>query len=415
MLFVILKPITEDVEVKKDKESFNEFIIFILLLMYTFSILIMILYGLLRDLYSDTFTIEKFYYHYIGPGAIMQVIISFIFVIILMYYVQKNFSKPLHDLHDIVLEYNLVKINKNRSDYIYYILNKLKTLSNSRYEVKSLTSSYKTMIENIEAYIIDLKKATIEKERITTELDIASKIQKSTIPNVFPPFKDRLNDFDIYASFNPAKNVGGDFYDYFLIDDDHLVVVIGDVSGKGVPAALFMMIAKSLINYQSHLNLSPSEIFYQLNNQLLENNAESMFVTVWLGIVEISSGKLTYANAGHNQPYLFNKSNNQYNILESKANFVLGGMENVKYKQYETQISEGDRLYLYTDGIIESINQNDEEFSNNRLKSCLNDNIHYNIKDLIFKISDEVHDFAKGMEQFDDETMLILEYKKKNL
>jgi serine phosphatase RsbU (regulator of sigma subunit) len=176
-----------------------------------------------------------------------------------------------------------------------------------------------------------------------------------------------------------------------------------------------MMIAKSLIHYLIHSGLSPSEAFYQLNNRLLEDNDKEMFVTVWLGILEISSGKLTYVNAGHNLPYLFSKSNNEYHVLKAKPNLVLGGMDNIKYIQHEIKIMEGDRLYLYTDGITESINQNMEEFSNERLLNVLNNKNHYNIKDLILEISNEVHSFSKNMEQFDDETMLLLEYMKKNI
>jgi sigma-B regulation protein RsbU (phosphoserine phosphatase) len=415
MLLVVLKPITKDVEVKKVNKSFNEFIIFAILSIYSSFMLIFILHGIISE-YVYGYSLDEFIDNYMDFETTIQYIIFLIFTIIIVRYIQKNFSEPLHSIYKIMKDYDLDKTdneeNKKDEDIKYKsILNKLKNLSNSKYEIGLLAGSFKQMIENIELYLTNLERVTVEKEKITTELNIASKIQKQTIPYHFPPFPDRLNEFDIYASFNPAKNVGGDFYDYFLIDDDRLVVVIGDVSGKGVPAALFMMMAKALINRHAHLNLSLSEVFYQLNNQLLENNVEEMFATVWLGILEISTGKLTYVNAGHNLPYLFTKSTNQYDILESKPNFVLGGMENVKYTQYEVKINEGDRLYLYTDGITEGINQHEEEFSNDRLVNTLNNNNQHTIKDLILKINDEVRDFTKGTEQFDDETMFILEYR----
>jgi sigma-B regulation protein RsbU (phosphoserine phosphatase) len=414
MLLVVFKPITKDVVAKKVNNSFNEFIVFIFMLIYSLSWFS----NILLDLYDNNFfKIESF----VGVGDLTQLFISFIFLIIILYYMQNNFSKHLRFLYKITRDYDLIKISNNvdnendDSKNIEDILHNLKNLSNSKYELGQLADSLKDMIEDIELYITNLKKVTTEKEKIIVELDMAYKIQSSVIPNIFPPFPDRLNDFDIYASFNPARNVGGDFYDYFLIDDDHLVLVIGDVSGKGVPAALFMMIVKSLINYLINSGLSPSEAFYQLNNQLLENNNEEMFVTVWLGILEISSGKLTYVNAGHNLPYLFNKSTNQYDVLAAKPNFILGGMDNIKYTQHEIKIKEGDRLYLFTDGITETINQNEEEFSNDRLLNLLNNKSNYSIKDLILEISNEIHNFSENMEQFDDETMLLLEYMRGNI
>jgi sigma-B regulation protein RsbU (phosphoserine phosphatase) len=186
------------------------------------------------------------------------------------------------------------------------------------------------------------------------------------------------------------------------------------VSGKGVPAALFMMMVKTLIKDQLELGLNPSEAFIKINNKLNDGNSEDMFVTVWLGLLNINSGEMTYVNAGHPPPFLFNKSTNQYKTLESNPNFVLGGMENMDYKSSEIKINTGDRLYLFTDGITESINQNEEEFSDKRLANILNENHTLKIKELIFKISNELHNFSKDVEQFDDETMLILEYKKKN-
>jgi serine phosphatase RsbU (regulator of sigma subunit) len=421
MLFVVFKPITKDVNVKKVDNSFNEFIVFIFMLIYTIFWMSDILLDFIEDKYNGSFVnMDKFILQNLGFESVMNIIIVLILFIVALYYIQNNFSDSLHSLYKITKDYATIKFSNisnenNDSKDIEDILYDLKSLSNGKFEIGQLADSLKMMIEDNELYITNLKKTTIEKEKMVADLDLGFKIQSSVIPNIFPPFPDRLNDFDIYASFNPARNVGGDFYDYFLIDDDHLALVMGDVSCKGVPAALFMMIVKSLIHYLIHSGLSPSEAFYQLNNRLLEDNDKEMFVTVWLGILEISSGKLTYVNSGHNLPYLFSKSNNEYHVLKAKPNFVLGGMDNIKYIQHEIKIMEGDRLYLYTDGITESINQNMEEFSNERLLNVLNNKNHYSIKDLILEISNEVHSFSKNMEQFDDETMLLLEYMKKNI
>jgi sigma-B regulation protein RsbU (phosphoserine phosphatase) len=420
MLFVIFKPITKDIIVQKANNSFNELIVFIFIFICTVYFMTNILRIIINGAVYRSFNSKKELIESImGFDATMKFTILFISLIIILNYIQNNFSKHLHSLYKITKDYDLIKINNmddenNDSKNIEDILYDLKNLSNSKYEVGQLADSLKDMIEDIELYITNLKKVTTEKEKMVAELDMAHKIQNSLIPNIFPPFPDRLNDFDIYASFNPARNVGGDFYDYFLIDDDHLVIVIGDVSGKGVPAALFMMIAKSLISYLINSGLSPSEAFYQLNNQLFKNSSEGMFVTAWLGILEINSGKLTYVNAGHNLPYLFSKSTNQYNVLKAEPNFVLGGMDNIKFIQHETILTEGDRLYLYTDGITETINQNDEEFSDENLLNLLNDKSNYSIKDLILEISNEIHKFSENMKQFDDETMLLLEYRRKN-
>jgi serine phosphatase RsbU (regulator of sigma subunit) len=411
MLFVIFKPITKDVEFKKINYSFNDFMFFILSLICLIFWMGLIFWNV--TCWSGLIVSIKIN---IGMWEGMELIIIIFFILFLLYYIQNRFSKPLHSLYKITKDYALIKTNNmGENEDIENILYNLKNLSNTKYEVGELADSLRNMIESNELYTANLEKITSENERIVSELNMAYEIQTSIIPNTFPPFPDRLDDFDIYASFNPARNVGGDFYDYFLIDDDHLVIIISDISGKGVPAALFMMTVQSLSDLLIHSGLSPSEIFYQLNNQLLENNNEEMIVAAWLGILEISSGKLTYVNAGHNLPYLFSKSTNKYAILKTIPNFVLGGINNIKYIQHEIKLMEGDRLYICTYGITKSINQDLKEFSNEKLLNILNNKSHYNIKDLILEISNEIHNINGNMEQFDDETMLLLEYRRKNM
>jgi sigma-B regulation protein RsbU (phosphoserine phosphatase) len=266
------------------------------------------------------------------------------------------------------------------------------------------------MILDLQIYVKNLEKVTSEKERINTELNVAKKIQADMLPNKFPAFPER-KEFDVYATNTPAKEVGGDFYDFFLIDENHLAIVIADVSGKGVPAALFMVIAKTLIKNHAQLGKSPAEVFTTVNNQLYEGNDESMFVTAWMGILEIDTGRFTYVNAGHNPP-LLKHTGKDYDWLKSKPGFVLAGMENIKYHQNEITLKLGDRVYLYTDGVTEAINSENKLFGDSRLLKIINNKKNPNLTELLSYVNEKIDNFVKDKEQFDDITMLIMEYKK---
>ena len=236
------------------------------------------------------------------------------------------------------------------------------------------------------------------------ELNVASKIQKDMLPCIFPAFPER-KEFDIHAIMDPAKEVGGDFYDFFLIDDDHLAIVIADVSGKGVPAALFMVISKTLIKNYAQIGLSLSDVFTMANNQLCENNEEGLFVTAWMGVLEISTGKFSYVNAGHNPP-LLKRNNGDFEYLKCKPGFVLAGIEDFKYKQDEMHLDKGDTVFLYTDGVTEANNNKNDLYSEERLLNKLNDNKNEPISNIISKIRQDVDLFAGEIPQFDDITML---------
>ena len=238
------------------------------------------------------------------------------------------------------------------------------------------------------------------------ELNVASHIQKNMLPCIFPPYPER-EEFDIYATMMPAKEVGGDFYDFFLIDPDHLAIVIADVSGKGVPAALFMVIAKTLIKNNTAGMTEPKGIFEKTNDQLCENNEEGMFVTAFMGILEISTGVFSFVNAGHNPPLLKRKGQ-QYDWLSVKPGFILAGMEGMKYQQESITLSEGDELYLYTDGVTEAMNLEEELFTDQRLKEALNRHRKLDLKDLLASMKQEIDQFANGAKQADDITMLAL-------
>ena len=253
------------------------------------------------------------------------------------------------------------------------------------------------------------KKLTETSARIGAELALAEKIQADMLPNLFPAFPDR-SEFDLYASMNPAKEVGGDFYDFFMIDDDHLGLVIADVSGKGIPAAMFMMFSKNIIANNTMLGKSPAKALMDANEAICANNSEEMFVTVWLGVLEISTGKLIAANAGHEYPALMTP-NGEFELYKDKHGLVVGGMEGVKYREYEILLEPGAKLFVYTDGVPEATNSSEELFGTERMVKALNVMRDSKPKQLLEGIRCAVDEFVKDAEQFDDLTMLCLEYK----
>ncbi|MDF2521180.1 MAG: rsbU, partial [Clostridia bacterium] len=274
-------------------------------------------------------------------------------------------------------------------------------------EIESLAEAIKTMEREINDYIENLTAVTAEKERIGAELDVAKHIQASMLPCIFPAFPERP-ELDIYATMTPAKEVGGDFYDFFLVDDDRLAMVMADVSGKGVPAALFMVIAKTLIKNVTQTGLSPRDVLEKVNNQLCVGNEAEMFVTVWLGILEISTGRLTCANAGHEYPVI-KRADGDYELIKDKHGFVLAGMEGSHYKEYELHLNAGDRLFLYTDGVAEATDAHNKLYGTDRMLNALNDNKNMNCDKLLGRMKEDIDAFVGEAPQFDDITMLSLE------
>ncbi len=257
---------------------------------------------------------------------------------------------------------------------------------------------------NEEANIIE------KSSRIESELSLATDIQANMLPNIFPAFPEH-DEFDVYATMNPAKEVGGDFYDYFMIDDTHVAMVIADVSGKGVPAALFMVTAKTLIKDHTQLGLAPAEVFTRVNRILCEGNEAGLFVTGWMGIADLNTGKLTYVNAGHNPP-LLRRDNGTFEYLKSRAGFVLAGMDTIKYKQAELMLKPGDRLFLYTDGVTEATSVDKELYGEDRLRDYLNAHPDTPNREELYGIRADIDEFVGEAEQFDDITMLIFDLKK---
>ena len=279
-------------------------------------------------------------------------------------------------------------------------------------EIGMLASAIDQMEERTCEYMYDLTRITAEREKLHTELTLASRIQANMLPNEFPAFPDRT-EFDIYATMEPAKDVGGDFYDFFLVDDDHLCMIIADVSDKGVPAALFMMSSKIIVENYSKMKLSPSEILEHANNDICSNNKDDMFITVWLGILEISTGRITAANAGHEYPVI-RHANGDFELLKDKHGFVLGAIEDLTFEEYEIALEPGARVFVYTDGVPEAINNEAKSFGPENMVNALNKYKDEDLETLLRKMRETVDEFSEDAEQFDDITMLCLEIRETN-
>ena len=278
-------------------------------------------------------------------------------------------------------------------------------------EIKLLAMHVDKMEYAILNYTENLKNLRSEQDRIEGELNVASSIQKGMMPNVFPAFPER-DEFDLYATMDPAREVGGDFYDFFFVDDDHLAIVMSDVSGKGVPAALFMMVSKLALKHRAMQGGTPGEILADVNQQLCDGNRQNMFVTTWLGILDIDTGELVTANAGHEYPAIC-RENGSFELFKDRHGFVLGGMSGSRYKEETILLQPGDSLFVYTDGVAEASNAKDELFGMDRMLEALNESPHASPDELVQNLMDAIGDFSGNREQFDDITMLAFQYKGK--
>ncbi len=291
--------------------------------------------------------------------------------------------------------------------FIHFFLPKMLVFNIAAFACAQISQSGKSLFQ---------KQAEITKngERIETELNIASAIQKSMLPSSSNPFPNH-EEIDISAMMIPAKKIGGDFYDMFFIDEHHLAICIADVSGKGIPASLFMMISKILIKNIAIIEKDVYRTFERVNNILCDGNETNIFVTSFLGILDLTNGNMEFVNAGHNPPLFYSKKRNRFEYLRTKPNFILAGMKNAKYTKHEMKIETGDRLFLYTDGVVESNNIDHELYGENRLQDFLNHHLECSVEDTIKEVKKDVDLFATGVEQADDITMLELLYKNKNI
>lgn len=275
-------------------------------------------------------------------------------------------------------------------------------------EIEVLAESFAKQSARTMLYIEQIKSVTAEKERIVAELNMASRIQASQLPRLFPPFPNR-KEFTLYASMTPAKEVGGDFYDFFMIDNDHIAFVMADVSGKGAPAALMMMVARVLIKSSLQNGKSPEEVLESVNNQLCEDNEEDFFVTVWLGVLEISTGKGLAVNAGHEHPVL-RRAGGNFELVVYRHSMPIATMSGIRFKQHEFQLNPGDSFFVYTDGVAEATNEENELFGTERMLDALNREPDAQPEQILANVMHDINSFVDGAEQFDDITMLCFRY-----
>ena len=278
-------------------------------------------------------------------------------------------------------------------------------------EIESLSDSFNFMLAELEDYIDNLSKVTAEKERIGAELDIAKDIQASMLPCIFPAFPDRP-EIDIYASMVPAKEVGGDFYDFFMVDDTHLAIVMADVSGKGVPAALFMVIGKTLIKDHTTPNRDLGQVFTAVNNLLCEANSEGLFITAFEGVLDLVTGEFNFVNAGHEMPFIYN-ADGKFASYKLRPGFVLAGMEDMKYRAGSMMLNPGDKIFQYTDGVTEATDCDNQLYGMTRLGNILNQVHDQSPQQILAAVKRDIDAFVGEAPQFDDITMLCLEYKTK--
>ena len=339
---------------------------------------------------------------YLNSFLINMLLISFaiigITIILYIFFVRKMVTKPVGKLTAFTQE--ITKTGTFENQHI-----DIKTGD----EIESLSQSFNFMLAELENYIANLSRVTAEKERIGAELDIAKHIQASMLPCIFPAFPER-KEFDIYATMEPAKEVGGDFYDFFMVDDTHLAIVMADVSGKGVPAALFMVIGKTLIKDHTTPGRDLGKVFTEVNQLLCESNSEELFITAFEGVLDLVTGEFVYVNAGHEMPFIC-KAGGDFEPYKIRAGFVLAGMEGMKYRAGSTRLEPGDKIFQYTDGVTEATNLKNELYGMNRLGAILNKVKGGTPNDILPAIKKDIDEFVGDADQFDDITMLCLEYK----
>lgn len=325
----------------------------------------------------------------VGVTTTMQIIVFVALFIMIYVLVKRLVVNNIYKIND-----SLSKITDGQLDTVVDV--------RSHVEFEELSDDINTTVDTLKRYISDAE------ARIDAELSFAKAIQHSALPSVFPPYPHR-KEFDIWATMHTAKEVGGDFYDFYFVNEDTLVFLIADVSGKGIPAAMFMMTAKTLLKSYAESGMSVEEVLTQANEKLCEGNDTGMFVTVWMGYFNTETGLITYANAGHNPP-LVKQADGTFTYLKSRPGLVLAGMEGIRYRKNEFQLAPGDIVYLYTDGVTEAINVSEELYGEERLLSVLNENENADTKTVCESVKADVDIFAGEAPQFDDITMVCLKY-----
>ena len=326
----------------------------------------------------------------VGVTTIMQVVIFTSLFILIYILVKRLVVNNIYRIND-----SLSAITKGELDTVVDV--------RSHVEFEELSNDINSTVDTLKRYIKDAE------ARIDAELAFAKAIQHSALPSVFPPYPNR-REFDIWATMHTAKEVGGDFYDYYFVDEETLAFLVADVSGKGIPAAMFMMKAKTLIKSYAETGMSTEKVFIHANEELCEGNETGMFVTAWMGLLNTKTGLVTFANAGHNPP-LVKHADGTFTYLKTRPGLVLAGMEGVRYRKCEVQLEPGDMIYLYTDGVTEAVNESEELYGEERLLTILNANADADPQTICEEVKVNVDAFAGETMQFDDITMVCLKYK----
>ncbi|GHS97433.1 hypothetical protein AGMMS50276_17480 [Synergistales bacterium] len=335
---------------------------------------------------------------YISTVAALAAVTGFLFTTLLIFFIRRNITVPIKTIAASVGKFAAADHEKGELFAIKLGINKSD-------EIGVMALAFEKMTEDLVRYVLELTSAVANRERIKSELDVAYTIQASVLPSEFPD----MAEFDLYASMTPAKEVGGDFYDFFMVDGSHIALVIADVSGKGIPAALFMMVARTLIKKEAALGAEPNVVLELANKTLCDGNKTCMFVTAFLGVYDIKTGSLQYANAGHNPPLIL-KHDGEALFIKGKTFLPLAVADMALYKSEEVIIEPGDCLFLYTDGVTEASNEKEEFFSEGRLVDTLRLEVRdrENARCVIEQVAGELKKFVGGAEQSDDITMLAL-------
>lgn len=403
LLIYLLKPYNDDISnIKQDIEPsiFNKINMSILLTIIILLIIITILNHVLNNVMDDPLT-----------NILLNIFAMFVLMLIplfvYLYFIERNLTKPINRLSGL-----LTKEITNRDDFLSH-KNDLNSIRVNN-EIKILIDSLMDMEDDLIKYGENLVKVSSEKERYETELKLASDIQNSMIPKDFEEFQNNFGEnkdnFEFWGVMKAAREVGGDFYDYFRIDEDNIGFVIGDVSGKGVYAALIMVKSMTLIQDYAKQYKDLSKVFYEVNNNLCENNIENNFVTCWLGKINIKTYELSFVNAGHNPP-LIKLNNGDFEYMDMQPGLVLAAMEDMPYKTHTVKLTREDMIFLYTDGVTEANDNYEEFYGEERLKAILNKHKNDDLSEIIKSVEEDVAEFCNYEEQFDDTTMFIFKIK----
>ena len=340
-------------------------------------------------------------YAFTGQVGIVLLLVSIVFAIISARIMHSQFTKPIVKIKNAAVNFRNAYAENQETNVIDPGIR-------THDEIEELSDSLVSLQEGILETSKELRKESVQKGKMKAELTIAHSIQQGILPQTFPPFPDR-KEFDIYATMKPARQVGGDFYDFYFVDESHLALVIGDVSDKGIPAAMFMMVAKTLLKQFAMSGLSPNKVLESVNERMIPNNKEDMFVTVWIGIIDLRTGLLTAASAGHEYP-LLKRAGKQYEVFKDPHGMVLCTLPGMKYKNYEIMMNPGDEIFVYSDGAPDAVNTEGVQFTVNGIEHSLNEANAAASDGVVKSLTNDITAFTKGAEQFDDITLLSFRF-----